>query len=260
MKKLILMLAVVVSPYILKGQTLHALIFVNEKEEGREVDRRADMKNMSTFFEEIAKNINYEFNLRQNSDTEFTARELDREIDNLDVRENDIVVFYYGGHGYNEGKDKWPSLNLKDRKYWQSDILKKMNQHKSKAKLMLCIAACCNKVYRNNRDIGGNFNPILTENVKALFTDFSGKKTIVISSSKQGQLSWSDTTKGSIFGQAFRKALYDVTDNSNINPTWNMLRSKTIEYTINLSDEKKQIPQFQEFVTTDFNPFEEGYK
>ena len=98
-----------------QAQTLHALLFVNEKEVGRETDRKADMDNMKAFFRDIAAQLGYNYNLRDNSDTQFTAAEVDREIASLSVQKNDVVVFYYSGHGYNQGTDQWPTLNFKDK-------------------------------------------------------------------------------------------------------------------------------------------------
>ena len=253
MKKFSLIIAIIIFSSQLYGQTLHALVFINKKELGREVDRQADMKNMSSFCRDIANQIGYKLNLRTNSDNEFTAKEVDREINNLNVQSNDIVIFYYGGHGYNQGKNKWPTLNLKDKNYWFSDILKVINQHKSKAKLMLCIAACCNKGYDNANLPSTTFNPISSKNMKALFTDFKGKKTILISSSMQGQLSWSDKRYGSLFGISFRSAIYEFTNNSNLTPTWDVVNKKTKEYTLRASG-NKQSPQFQ--IIHAANPFD----
>ncbi|MEL6639096.1 MAG: caspase family protein [Bacteroidota bacterium] len=254
MQKLALVVAIIVLSLSLRSQTLHALLFVNQQEQGREVDRSADLNNMSVFCEEIANQIGYRLNLRTNSGNEFTAREVDREINNLDVRNNDVVIFYYGGHGYNEGNDKWPTLNLTDRNYWYSDILKVLNQHKSKAKLMLCIAACCNRGYDNARLPGATFNPVSAANMKALFTDFKGKKTILMSSSKQGQLSWSDKRRGSLFGISLRSAIYELTNNAITNPTWESVHQKAREYTLSASNHKQE-PQFQVIHTA--NPFED---
>ena len=101
MKKYILLAFLLVFSTQIYGQTLHASLFVNEREQGREVDRTADMNNMKSFFRDIANHIGYSYNLKANSDSYFTAREVDREIENLSVGNNDIIVFYYSGHGYN---------------------------------------------------------------------------------------------------------------------------------------------------------------
>ncbi len=253
MKKFSLIILISILSTQIYGQTLHALLFVNKQERGRETDRYEDMKNMAAFYRDIARRIGYNFQLSENSGREFTAAEVKHEINNLRVASNDIIVFYYSGHGYNQGKDKWPTLNLLDENYWFSDILKVLNRHKSKAKLLLCIADCCNKGFRNANLPGASFNPIESANIRKLFTDFKGKKTILMSASKQGQYSWSDTQRGSLFGISYRAALYALTDNSNSNPTWDKVLKKAQEYTQRASNYKQE-PQYQIIHTG--NPFE----
>lgn len=234
----------VLSTSTLYGQTLHALLFINEKEPGREIDRSTNMRNMKAFYRDIANNLGYTYNLRANSDNEFKASEVDREINNLNVQKNDIVVFYYGGHGYNQGQDIWPTLSFKDKNYWLSDILRKLNPVTRDAKLVLCIADCCNKGNSNAPLPSVSFNTSSAENFKALFTGFSGKKTILISSSKQGQLSFSDLTKGPYFGNCFRASVYNYTDNSHRNPTWEEILENAKEQTLKTSNNRQE-PQFQ---------------
>jgi hypothetical protein len=228
----------------LSAQTFHALIFVNEKESGREIDRIADMYNMKIFFREIANQIGYSYNLKSNSDNEFTANEVDREIINLNVQENDIVVFYYSGHGYNQGNDQWPTLDLKDKRYWVSDIMKKLNENTRKAKMVWLIADCCNNGLNNAQLPGYSFNPISSDNMKELFIRFSGRKTIIMSASREGQYSWSDLKQGALFGISLRSAIYSCADNSNNKPTWNSINQKARELTLKASGNKQE-PQFK---------------
>lgn len=190
------------------AQTLHALLFVNENEEGRQTDRREDMKQMHAFFQYVAECIDYDYSPVRCSDRDFTSEKVDREIDRLQVRDNDVVVFYYSGHGYNAGQDIWPTLSLLDRRYSQASIMQRLKSAcKERAKLILCIADCCNKGMADNSDISTVFANEDRAAIRALFLGFNGHKSILMSASKQGQVSWSNLRYGSYFGISLRKAI-----------------------------------------------------
>lgn len=235
-------------PAALGAQTLHALLFVNEKEEGRETDRTEDMRKMLNFWQDIAGVIGYDYEYSCNSDSYFTAGRVRSVISSLDVGRGDIVVFYYSGHGYNDGTNVWPMLNLKDEDLPEIEVLKLLKKVNAPAKLTLCMADCCNKVYS-----GGSVNVAYGMDepaVRKLFTGFNGKKTIIASSSKQGQYSWSNSVYGAYFGISFRQAVGDIGyGGAEWDTVMENARLLTLEYT-----EGRQEPQYS--VTQTSDPFE----
>lgn len=231
------------------SQTMHSLIFVNKKEVGREVDRTAEMNNMKDFCMEIANTLGYYHNLRTHSDNEFTSKVLEQEISNLNVKENDIVVFYYAGHGCNWDDDDWPHMCLLDRQYWESTAYSKLKEKTRNAKLMLCIASCCNMDSEGRRrEQNGQYYSLDRNKVRELFLGFTGKRSIKISSSIRGQYTWSWTSgsnPGSIFSISLREIIRNaVSTSSNVSLTWESIldatKRKTLEYTNN-----KQLPQYK---------------
>ncbi len=237
------------------AQTLHALIFVNEQENGREIDRMADMKNMYSFFGNVASAIDYTYKPRTFSDINFTAKKVKESISQLSVNSGDVVVFYYSGHGYNDVTNIWPTLNLKDQDFREIEILKLLKEAAGNAKLILCIADCCNKQYTSHYDFTSSYDSFEDVNknpIKQLFTGFKGKKTIIMSASKQGQYSWSDTRYGAMFGISLRKAITELTNHNSA--TWDIVMLRAKEYTLRYSD-GKQTPQYN--VTQSGDPFEE---
>lgn len=230
------------------SQTMHSIIFVNKKEIGREVDRTAEMNNMKDFCIEMANALGYSHNLRTHSDNEFTSQIAEQEVSNLNVRENDIVVFYYAGHGCNWDDDDWPHMCFLDKQYWESTIYTKLKEKTKNAKLMLCIASCCNMDSEGRkREQNGQYYSIDPQKVRELFINFAGKRSIKISSSIRGQYTWSWTsgsTPGSIFSISLREIIRNaVSTSSSINLTWESVleatKRKTLEYTNN-----KQLPQY----------------
>lgn len=252
MKRLVLTLIALSSfalhPGTLRAQTLHALLFVNEKEKGRETDRTENMRSMINFWQEIAGAIGYDYECSRNSDTDFTAARVKHAISALRVGRDDIVVFYYSGHGYNDNTNVWPTLSLNDENFRAIDVLKLLKRVNTPAKLTLCIADCCNKVYSSD-----NVNVTYATNesaIRKLFTNFNGKKTVMASSSKQGQLSWSNSVYGAYFGIAFRNAVSNTGyDEAEWDAVMENAKRLTMKYT-----KGQQEPQYS--VTQTSDPFE----
>lgn len=234
------------------SQTLQSLFFVNEKEQGREIDRRADMNNMYSFFKEISNLIGYEYRATKFSDVNFTSKKVKESINELKVTVNDIVVFYYSGHGYNDESDIWPSLSLNDCSYREIDILKLLRTKASDAKLILCIADCCNKQANSSYEFTSSYDSMEDSNpIRKLFLGFKGKKVITISASKQGQFSWSHNQYGAYFGNCFRQAIAGV---NNSNASWDNILQNAVNLTYRYTN-GKQTPQFN--ITQSGDPFEE---
>ena len=161
----------------------------------------------------------------------------------------DIVVFYYAGHGCNWDDDDWPHMCLLDRQYWESTAYTKLKEKTRNAKLMLCIASCCNMDSEGRRrEQNGQYYSLDRNKVRELFLGFNGKRSIKISSSIRGQYTWSWTSgsnPGSIFSISLREIIRNaVSTSSNASLTWESIldatKRKTLEYTNN-----KQLPQYK---------------
>lgn len=250
-RKYLILFLVTFNVLLTYSQTLHVLLFVNEQEQGREIDRRADMRNMYKFWGDIAGNIGYEYSPVKCTPSTFTAFNIDKEIRELSIEKSDIVVFYYSGHGYNDESDIWPSLNLLDRNYRQIDIMKKIKEVSLNAKLILCIADCCNKQLTSSYDFTASYDALEDNNaLTELFKGFKGKKSIIMSASKQGQYSWSHKQYGAYYGNCFRQVLSRL---SISNPTWDIVLNEISDLTLKYT-ERKQKPQFN--ITQSGDPFE----
>ena len=252
LKRILLSSFIILQASLCFSQTLHTLLFVNEQEPGREIDRKADMSNMYYFWRDVARKLGYTYSPIKCSPSSFTAANIDTKISGLSISNNDIVVFYYSGHGYNDESDIWPSLNLLDKNYRQIEIMKKLKRASSNAKLVLCIADCCNKQYNSSYDLTAAYDAMEDNNaINHLFTGFKGKKSIIVSASKQGQFSWSHTQKGAFFGMCFRHVISHL---STSKPTWDVVLRDIVNLTYRCTN-GKQTPQYN--VTQSGDPFED---
>ena len=243
MKRLMIVALLSIGITVAYSQTFHTIIMVNKEEPNRQVDRTADYNNMSSFFTKIAQSLGYKNNMLRYSGQSFRATNALQAIESLNVGLNDIVVFYYSGHGANWDDDEWPHMAFLDRQYGETTIYNKLREKFGNAKLILCISDCCNMdsegARREKRTYSG-FDPALT---KKLFTDFEGHRSYIISASIRGQYSYSNRQYGALFGIALREAVSDAL-NGKIQPNWIYVMEKAKFRTLELTNQK-QMPQFQ---------------
>lgn len=243
MKKLLIIALLFISITVAKAQTFHTIIMVNKEEPNRQVDRTADFNNMSTFFTKIAQSLGYKNNMLRYSGQSFRATNALQAIESLNVGLNDIVVFYYSGHGANWDDDEWPHMAFLDRQYGETTIYNKLREKFGNAKLILCISDCCNMdsegARREKRTYSG-FDPVLT---KKLFTDFEGHRSYEISASIRGQYSYSNRQYGALFGIALREAVSSALTGKT-QPNWVYVLEKAKSLTLELTNQE-QMPQFK---------------
>lgn len=243
MKKLMFLILLSINITVAQAQTFHTIIMVNKEEPNRQVDRTADFNNMSTFFGTIARSLGYKNNMLRYSGQNFRAANALQAIESLKVGLNDIVVFYYSGHGANWDDDEWPHMAFLDRQYGETAIYNKLREKFGNAKLILCISDCCNMdsegTRREKRTYSG-FDPAL---VKKLFTDFEGHRSYEISASIRGQYSYSNRQYGALFGIAFREAVSSALT-GNTQPNWVYVLEKAKSLTLEFT-KQEQMPQFK---------------
>ncbi len=260
MKRLLFILLLTVGVAHLNGQTMHSILFTNMEEQGREADRTAELRNMTKFCNDIASAIGYTHDLRVHSGREFTSIMMEREISSLNVKNGDVVIFYYAGHGCNWDDDDWPHMAFLDRQYWETTAFSKLKAACSKAKLTLCIASCCNMDSRGRTGSygyeGGVIDP---RKAKELFTGFKGKLSIIASSSIRGQYtySWTGGSRlGSIFSISLRDEVYAaITGKKSTSLDWTSIFEATKAQTMFYTRDYKQPQQPQyKIYRSDENP------
>ena len=259
MKRLLFIIVLLSSINHVHSQTMHSLIFVNKEERDRQADRTAEFNNMTQFCRDIAQALGYTHDLRTHSGSEFTSTMMEREFSNLRVSKNDIVLFYYAGHGVNWDDDDWPHMAFLDRQYWETTAFSKLREVCSNAKLTLCIASCCNMDSRGRTFASFDRKIINPQRAKELFTGFDGQLSIITSSSIRGQYTYSWTSGnrlGSIYSISLRDEIYSALSQASSTPlNWrNILEAtkrQTMAYTQNHT--QPQQPQYRIYASNRSN-------
>lgn len=213
---------------------LHAIVVGDLDSKDIQHAIRYDLRNVS---DEINRIGHYTgMKLDQKHFTGKTARtaKIMQYIENLKVGNNDLIVFYFSGHGYrtpSKGSDPWPNLYFETEKVGidLSDLVEQLRE--KNARLTVVMADCCNNV------LSDKYAPPLVKKAmmavdrranvgnaySKLFMEAQG--FIVVASCKAEQTSLALAT-GSLYTLSFLSSLQDTVKGSSASVTWQDLLDK----------------------------------
>ena len=172
---------------------------------------------------------------------------------------NDIVMFYYSGHGFSYEKDAskiYPQVDLRTQPSSDKiDVVDANTENLSDlfdlikqkgARLNIVIGNCCNSIIDFKRKYNGgkpdlwneNKEPVVInkETCEALFCDYTA--SILVGSAEKGEYAVSDDKLGSIFTYNFSKNLKVIMRNGidkNVGLPWEQLLKETTNSTLDHS-------------------------
>ncbi len=200
--------------------TLHAIILADTDDRTIGKSTAIDLQKITKLAQKIQYYTGLKLNDHQIYGNKLTYDGVMTILENLPVKANDVVLFYYAGHGYNPGNgEKWPRMHLKDYDLPLSAVFEEIQQ--KAPRLFLVIADTCNKhssgklILSQTREIENQQTQ--PRNYKRLFLDSRGY--IIASGAKPGQYSWSNSQTGGFFTSQFEVSLYHGLA-SNRPPSW----------------------------------------
>lgn len=196
----------------MQAQKIHVIIFCDTNDEkigeNKESERELTMNEMQTIAGYL-ESYGYDSEFVEYYGNECNKQNLMQVINGLQVESNDVVFFYYGGHGshaaYNE-TDPFPQMCLGEdyQDNWVPVTLIKNIIAKKQPRLAVILTGCCNK-----EDSGVSIKSVVAESgdytyesqinkeaYKKLFLESTG--IVMMTSSKLGQFSYSGK-EGGIF-------------------------------------------------------------
>ncbi|MDQ2720700.1 MAG: caspase family protein [Bacteroidota bacterium] len=218
-----------------------------------------DINSVRHIFEKLSVEMNFHFIELIVQGEDYGKENILGAIDILTPGNDDIVVFYYSGHGFSYEKDpskKYPQVDL--RPHPASDKIDVINAHtenlsdlfeliKGKgARLNIVIGDCCNSIIEFKRNFKGGIDALRDEekelvviNKETCATLFCNHTTsILVASACKGEYAISDDKLGSIFTYNFSKGLKMLMKNDadkSAELHWGKLLEETTDKTFHLS-------------------------
>jgi hypothetical protein len=194
-----------------------------------------DINTIHQMFEDLSRQMNFNFIDLVIKGNDYGKENVLKTIDTIEPGPNDIVVFYYSGHGFSYEKDKnvvYPQIDLRtDPANTQIDFINNNTENLSDifikvkgrgARLNIVIGDCCNTAIKYPRAFKGGSEQerkalpppkeVDKKIAEALFCDLTA--SILVGAAERGQYAITDEAIGSIFTHNFANHLKVVLDKS----------------------------------------------
>ncbi|MBL0183222.1 MAG: caspase family protein [Chitinophagaceae bacterium] len=225
-------------PPDLKSSKMYLLTVIDNEDESIGGDCETDRKKQQSYFTKLAGKLEIPIEIKEVLGKELGRDNVLKKIDEIKATKNDIVIFYYSGHGYSrEDNHLFPYLDLRPDK----DIpIKKgegeLNMEeiydivKAKpSRLNLVISDCCNwhpSVSNARSSNIANTRPspvgLSVENMRSLFMN-PNRLSILMTAAAKGQVSAGNSADGGIFTTQFRDALQKFMSITYQNVSWQQI-------------------------------------
>ncbi|HTE13141.1 MAG TPA: caspase family protein [Chitinophagaceae bacterium] len=207
-----------------------------------------DVSRIIETFQGIATYFGIKFFPKTIAGAAYNKKNVETAISGLRPSANDIVVFYYSGHGYRKEAEnrRFPNLKLKtNHKNLQDVLLNSMNIEdiflsikKKPARLNLVLSDCCNSdieitnaTGRKPGKIKGSGIEWNGDNCRALFLNKT-PMSILATAADNGQKASSNNDFGGFFSYYFKTSMENYCSKFKSNVSWDQVLQDTKTQTI----------------------------
>jgi len=226
-----------------KKMKIHLLIVANTNDPSIGRGCAYDIRIAMLMLDSIRKFIGIGMQTTVISGKNYNKENVQKAIKALNPDPNDIVIFFYSGHGFRKPEDNriFPYIDLRskpDRTYNVNslniqDVFDAIRTKPKAARLNLVISDCCNTLPETKKStakvIGGGFRDInqwSEANCRKLFLD-PAPMSILMTAAEVNQMASYDTTAGSLFTIYFKAALENFLSKSKSNVSWDQVVTET---------------------------------
>lgn len=237
-----------------RAATLHGILFAATNSNiGKAV--KIDLEHMKTEMKTYANAAGLDLAQYYNEGDACNPQRLTATIKGLQCQPDDVIFFYYTGHGTRGYRDtnRYPQLSIGRFEKDLASLYVISNELKKKgARLSIVMADCCNSyqdVVTPKTDLPKSATHLSKANhntAEKLFREYKGD--IIISSSEPGEPSRCDSVNGSAFTREYIRAIQQAL-NGGISADWDEILNQTRKSTKRSAD---HTPIF----TTNIFPFD----
>ncbi len=209
------------------AQSFYALLVADTKDPSLGASCEKDLEEMSATLRSISKKIEYNYREIICHQDKFGKGGIQEAISKIQCKPEDIIFFYYTGHGINTGTEKsnFPILYLKDEKLELETVHRLLKE--KKPRFCLTLGDCCNNLLAGTRSMRPA-TPILkgigvtedTRIARKLFLEANGD--LLISSARKGEKATAHPNGGSFYSNTWIQALA-YAEGHNTNVSWQTL-------------------------------------
>ena len=215
------------------GATLHVVLVgdINAEEHVLESATKKDLEAMHAEMLKVARNIGYESSEQIHLGYSLSSKKILSHCKKMNVERDDIVFFYFSGHGYTTPKqweDPWPNIALSgDQRGIPVSRVANVVRN-LKPRLGIIFADCCNSLFSDEyaplvlKQVVHTHMGRVEANYRKMFLDQQG--LIIIAGSKKAQPSLA-TYAGSFCTLAFLQSFREKMSQSSAQVNWESLLS-----------------------------------
>lgn len=250
-KTIILVATALLLTFGLHAKTLHLIMFSNtiDHKIGHTclVDHDRVYQEVST----IADYLDYEIKYYDYYGQECSNDNLMGLLADLQCASDDIVFFYYTGHGVHAAADpgSFPQMCLKYDSYQQDKFVPvrivEEKLAKKNAQLRIIITDCCNNIadwvsakgYFEGYAKASTISEVQAKYYRQLFSQQKG--SVIITSSKKGQTSGCNVRVGGFFTHSLF-AVFDQVGLGKIAPDWKQVAERVTSSTLQMTGQQQE--------------------
>jgi hypothetical protein len=243
----------------LSHSTLHLVLVSNSNDGVLGMGFMANHKKLKSLFKDIASSCNLDMHLVEVLGDDFKRSNIMTVVSGLNVAPNDVIIFYYSGHGfrYPGQLSDWPRMDLREGMFnhltdtnslsIDADVYQPLKR--KGARLTIVIGECCNTIPESTPAksdpilIAPGENVLSAEKAKSLMNQ---KGEILVATSSPNQPSVYYISTGGFFCNSFITSLLSNLgfNSSSANTSWGNILQLAKEGTQfeSLISNKKQDP------------------
>lgn len=215
------------APQICIGQSFYAVLVADTRDPELGPSCQRDLAQMSAALKNVASRINFKYRETICSQEQFGRAEIENAVAGVQCSAQDIVVFYYTGHGVNVsgGASRFPILRVNDQQMELESIHTLLKS--KKPAFCFTFGDCCNNLLPG-APVVRKASPLFRgigvskdgEILQKLFVDSSGD--LLLSSARKGERATANPEAGSFYSENWVQALSSARSN-NANISWESL-------------------------------------